>query len=189
MYLDLRTTPQEQLATSLGSDQLRQLYTDWAAANTAGFTYVDPAKVDLSKQTFESFANAAPAGSFRPFAIDVSGPDPTGTFAPEAGFQPGAWAYNVARFTNPTPGSYTFTLDGSPTGDLGTAAHFDATVVIRDENGGVRNAEVTMTDPVSGQATVEVADGDAQVLVVITSVPDLFDGSQTFDYSLTVAGG
>ncbi|MEM9564727.1 MAG: hypothetical protein AAGA93_19050 [Actinomycetota bacterium] len=186
MYLDLTTTPQELLFDGVGPADFRRHYTEWAVATTADFAYLDPATVALSRETFDSFAAQAPAGSLAPHAIVLDGADPSGTFSPDAASRPGAWAYNVVRIADPQPGSVSFTLNGDRTGDEGTSAHFDGAVLTRGGDGGWRTTDLTMLDQTTGEATVSVGDTDDEILVVVASVPERFVGDETYGYALTV---
>ncbi|MEM9463938.1 MAG: hypothetical protein AAGA90_01115 [Actinomycetota bacterium] len=187
MYLDPDRTPQEILSERLGADTFRAHYTAWAAGNAAGFDYVTPAQAERARATFESFTDTAPAGALRPFAIDLDGAAAVGSHMPVESHRPGAWAYNVARVSNPQPGGSTFALTGDPTGSAGTPSHFELRIVIRSDDGSTRQVDATMADDRNGSVTVDVGRDDVEVLVVIASTPDSFVGeTETFGYSLSI---
>jgi hypothetical protein len=185
---DLR--PQEHLYTLIGPDTLRDHFADWAARNTGGLDYLTPAQVQEAQEEVELVGDPDNLHPYIAEVTDVQIGD-AWTFEPCAGgvigscFAPRGWAYNVIRIENSEAATYAFTLEGAATGSQGAASHFEGRIVVMQDAGPVY-VDLEMTNDLDGAGSVEVAATDAEVLLVVVSVPGHFTGNQTYGYRVEV---
>ena len=101
---------------------------------------------------------------------------------------PRGWGYNVIRITNSYAAQYTMSIEGDASGTEGAASHFMGRIVVMGEDGPTYS-ELDMTDPLNGTGTVNVSASDAEVFLVIVSVPDQFSSYQRYGYRATIERG
>lgn len=182
-YEGTELSPQRYHYDAIGGDALRGYFADWAAHNTAGFDYLTPAQVARAIREVEVVGDPA---NLHPFVGNFTD-EGTGTeaFRPDASLTPRGWAYNVIRIANTRAATYAVSLVGDEVGGSGAAAHFEGRIVVMGSSG-PRYSSLSMTDARSGAASVTVTASEAEIFIIIASVPESFTGTQTYGYSLRV---
>ncbi len=111
----------------------------------------------------------------------TDGVDPPMTWRrPPAALRPAAWAYNAIRVDVTTNGTFTVDFNPDATGSALTASALTASIVVN--RAGVRDYTHSL---VGGTAAVPVLAGD-ELWLVVASTPDLFSGSEVFDYQYRI---
>ena len=175
-------TAQEYLYNNLSESILRESFADWAVQTAVGFDYLTASQEEFTMNELNFFATS---DEIKAHVLELDGSSAIGTFSPNAAVKPASWAYNSIKITNPSTSSYTFSIEGSLSGSDGATAHFEARVAVKG-NSGIQYYEVDMPNGLSGQVTVPV-NSSSEVYLVISSVPQHFNGFQTFDYSVTIS--
>ncbi len=179
-YEMVNQRPQQYLFEQIGHAEMRSHFADWAAANTAGFTYITPAQWQRAQQELVDYADP---DNMHPFAIELNGSNIIGTHTPNQNFLPRNWGYNVVKVSNVTAGSLNFTLNGAEQGAMGTPSHFESRILLKS-NSGDRYIKVDMSSNSTGSKTFTVNPGENELFVIIAAVPEQFEGNQTYNYSI-----
>ncbi|MEX1367123.1 MAG: hypothetical protein AB1Z98_28610 [Nannocystaceae bacterium] len=185
-YGGITVSPQQYHYDSVGADQHRSNFADWAAHNTADFDYLTPEQVERARQ--EVVAVGDP-DNIHPYVAEYVDVGTAGQWLrPPPELSPRGWAYNVVRIDNTQAATYTLSLDGDPTGSEGDPSHFEGRVVVMTP-AGAAYTDLTMSDPLQGEATVmveAVEAADAEVFLVVASVAEHFGGNQTYGYQYRI---
>jgi len=186
MFHRQKITPQEYLFNSLGADNLRNLYTEWASRNSVGFDYLPDNAFRFSGYT--KIANLLPDREIheKPFVHIVDDINASGSFAPDSLYQPKAWGYNVIKINNTSSATYSFNLHGNSTGNRGTSSHFEALLAVKKNDGSVMYHPFSMTDATKGSLSVNVSADDCELFLTITAVPELFNTNESFNYFVDI---
>ncbi len=174
---------QEYIYNTMGENQLRGMFADWAVQTAVGFDYLTPGQKTRTMDELNFFATSA---EIKAHALELSGSAALGTFSPGQDVKPAAWGYNSIKITNPTSAQLSFSINGTGTGSDGAAAHFEGRIAVKG-SAGIQYYDINMPDGLSGQITVPVSGPGDEVYLVISSVPQHFSGYQTFDYSVTIS--
>jgi len=191
---DWEPPPQKWLAKDvLGTKTFAKLFADFAAANTAGFGYLDDAWVEQMIDQSVYNRESDPERTVAELAANGT----KGKFKkPPNGRRPYGWAYNVIRMNldnnnnnsknNNGKGGvgqsassstkYEFRLKGNKKGVEGTKAEFQARIVIENKNGETRTIKAKRCGgkktTTCAKATFSTADDDdAKVSFVVVSTP------------------
>ena len=79
---------------------------------------------------------------------------------------------------------YSFDLEGDSEGSQGATSHFEGRVVVMGAENDFYNLE--MSSSLKGPLSIEVSDTDYQVMLVVVSVPQFFEGYQTYGYQVKI---
>ena len=90
--------------------------------------------------------------------------------------------------TNSHAAQYTVSIEGAANGTEGSPSHFMGRIVVMGEDG-PSYSELDMSDPLNGSGIVNVSATDAEVFLVIVSVPDQFSSYQRYGYRATIERG
>ena len=169
--------PQQWLFDNLAPGQMAAEYIDFAAhAATVDFSRNATA---IAAHVTSAEADVLNQGDINTQTVrlgDAGAGSAVAWVTPPVGLEPAAWAYNAIRVEVTTPGSFTVGLDPAATGRAGTASQLTGRVVLN--RAGARDYTIPL---VNGSATVPVLAGD-ELWLVVASTPDLFTGSEVFDY-------
>lgn len=185
-YLSHPLTPQQYLFNSLGGDLMRSYYAEWAAQNAADFAYLSPDQRTLSIDNYQIFSQFLPAEQARPYILELNDSNVSGVHTPEALYRPKAWGYNVVKIDNSVAANYTLSLSGNTTGSSGSTSHFKSYVVVKNISGVYSYLPVAMSDAVNGSINFQTQNDETEILFVICAVPEVFSGTESFDYSLQI---
>lgn len=171
------------LITAKGMDP-REVFSAYCAHNvTWDYTRFH----DLYTTNQETWANDADQN----FQIDnsiistIAGSGTTGWLESNPAQAPGGWAYNVYRLNSDANGNYNFQFEGDNTGKSGTESQFLVTTVRKNGDQRVYQS-MSMTNGLTGSLDINATADGEEIYLVITSVPDLVEGYETFDYRLNV---
>lgn len=149
-FSSTQTGPQESLYQSIGGETLRSYYAEWAARNVSDFDYLTTEQVVLARNTYNLYAADLPDGQEKPYVIELQDTNANGDYSPEALYRPKAWGYNVIKISNSAIADYTFSLTGNATGSLGSDAHFEAYIAVKNAGGAYSYQAVNMVGATSG---------------------------------------
>ena len=106
-------------------------------------------------------------------------------FKPSVSNTARGWAYNVFNITNTLDTTYTFYLQGDAEGSQGARAFFIGRIVVLTPTGPLYH-KMTMTSPLAGNKSVSVTQSDSQLMLVVVSVPQYFQGVQHYSYRVKI---
>jgi hypothetical protein len=173
--------PQEYMYNQVPG--LRGRFADWAAHNTADMDYLSPAQWTRAQ---EEMANVGEADDINSYVGEFVDEGTGGAwFEPPVALTTRGWSYNVIRISNSAAATYSFELDGSPTGSQGAAAHFEARVLVRRPSGDVIHA-VPKQNSQDGAVDVAAAADATEVFLIVAAVPAHFTGNQTYPYRVMI---
>ncbi len=179
-------TPQQYLFDQIGSEILRDYYTEWAAHNVAGYDYITESQLEIAEDEYDFFVENLPAGHAKPFVHELQNHNAVGTYRPEVLYRPKAWGYNVIKVNNSEAATYTFSLNGDTKGSEGADAHFEAQIVVKGNSTQTRFVEVDMSNATEGTVSVSVDSSETELYFVVAAVPEDFTGNQTYDYEVAI---
>ena len=169
------TLPQEWLSDELARDgvDMAASFVDYAAhAATVDFSRNATA---IRNHRDEAAASSANAGDvhFRTASVGNAG---VGWTSAPSSLIPGAWAYNAISLVATSAGTYSVEIDPDANGSQGSPSDLRGVAVRK------RGSTRTYV-PLGGDdmASVAVVAGD-ELWLVVASVPDVFSGTERFDY-------
>ena len=180
---ETQLTPQQYIYNEVGGDNLRRMFADWAVQTAVGFDYLSDEQVAF---TLDTLAAETQPEEIRNNILELNSANVNGRFSPEPVLTPGGWAYNSIKINNNQDLTYTFDLTGDVTGSQGAAAHFEARVaVVNGET--ITYQNFNMRDDLNGQMVLDASPSDSEIYLVIASVPDFLEGTQTYDYFVDIS--
>ena len=163
---------------------MRNIFTDFAARNTAGFDYLSESAVSKADYTFNLYNPKT--NEINPYIAEAElSSNDNLTFSPSDTLAPRGWAYNVIKLTNTstTEEEYTITFTGDSKGSDGATSHFEGRI-IKMGNNPTKFSNITMTTATNGEAILSLSPDDKTIFIVIASVPEYFYGNQNYDYNI-----
>ncbi len=180
---ETQLTPQQYIYNQVGGDNLRRMFADWAVRTAAGFDYLTDEQVAFALSNLELETQP---GDIRNNIIELNAANANGSFSPDPVLTPGGWAYNSIKINNDQDLTYTFDLTGDANGSEGASAHFEARVAVVNGDS-ITYQDLTMTDDLTGQLVLNASSSDSEIYLVVASVPDFLEGSQTYDYTVDIS--
>lgn len=180
-YAGTDLSPQAWHLETIGAAQVRAAFGDWAAANTAGFPYLEPSQVTRAWLEVEL---AGDPDNAIPYVLELVDEGVT-DFAPETIATARGWAYNVIRVESTTAADWTLTLNGADFGVEGAPATFEARALVL-VNGEPTVTPLALTDGRDGSVTVSTPAGASELFLVVASVPDTLTGNQIYPWSASI---
>ena len=181
-YGKVAVSPQQFHYEGAGADELRGIFADWAAHNTADFDYLTPAQVERARAEVEFVGDP---NNINPHVAELVDAGSMGAQRPAPELTPRGWSYNVVRIENTQAATYDFSVLGDATGSDGAASHFEARILVMGP-GGPEYTDIAMDDELQGSGSVTVpADAD-EVFLIVAAVPEHFGSNQTYGYEYTV---
>lgn len=162
---------------------LAATFADWAAHTTAEMDYLTRPQWQRAMQELQTAGDASDRNDL---VLHLTNEGTGGTyFEPPPGLAPRGWGYNVIRVTSTEAATWTFELDGLPTGSEGAAALFEARLLIRTAvSDTVRSVALTGGQDGSVEATTGLE--PIEMYLVVAAVPEFFRGNQRYPYRVRV---
>ena len=177
--------PQEYLYNQIGNENFRGYFADWAAQNTGGLDYLTPEQVERAIQEHKYYGDPETS---HPYIAEITDADidNTWSFNPcetqeSECFAPRGWAYNVIKIDNTATSTYTFTINGEPTGSENAESHFEGRIVTKT-NEEAEYHTIDMSSPLTGTKSIFATSNTSEIYLVVVSVPEHFTSYQTYGY-------
>ena len=182
-YGGITQSPQAFLYQRIGPSNLRHHFANSAAANTADFDYLAPEQVVRARQEIAVYGDP---GTLHHYVAEHTTTGTNGALLrPPTQLEPRGWAYNVIRVNNPGIADYFIEVLGDAQGSEGAASHFEARVVVITP-GGAEYTPLDMISPQEGSASVSVPAGASDLFLVVVTMPEHFNGHQTYGYEYRI---
>ncbi|MBD51301.1 MAG: hypothetical protein CMB08_05215 [Euryarchaeota archaeon] len=191
-----KVNPAEYLFRKIGSHNLREFFTYWAACNTDDFSYLSNAQkkfIDNQRWNSKKSVLNQLAFSWSSRNLKRGNSNENIIFHPTKELVPRGWSYNVLELKNDYggKGKYEFKLEGDAFGSEGAPSYFSGRILIkknwsahRERRGVTKHIPFIMSGGIEGRASI-IADRGDLIYVIITSVPEYFTSNQTYNYRLT----
>ena len=181
-YSGTTLLPQAYHADRVGLEPLRGMFADWAARTTGGIDYLTPEQVARAQQEFDWVGDPDNA---RPYVLELSDEGTDGMWRPADGDMARGWSYNVVKVDTSAAASWTLNFEGDATGSAGGASHFELRWVMETADG-FEWTPIAVTPGGASDSTVVPVAGTEHLYVVIASVPEVWEGNQTYGYNLAL---
>ncbi len=188
-YAGTDMLPQEYLYNQIGNENFRGYFADWAAQNTGGLDYLTPEQVERAIQEHKYYGDPKTS---HPYIAEITDADidNTWSFNPCETqeikcFAPRGWAYNVIKIDNTATSTYTFTINGEPTGSENAESHFEGRIVTKT-NEEVEYHTIDMNSSLTGTKSIFATSNTSEIYLVVVSVPEHFTSYQTYGYEVEI---
>jgi hypothetical protein len=186
-YANIDLLPQEYLYSTLGGQDMRKYYADWAIHSAVGFDYLSAVQVERLKKEFHKYGDPDDDHTI------VASYNNTGTNGlwvdVPAHDTPCAWAYNVYEISNTMSGSYTVSMNGDEYGSKGTPSRFTVRAAVSRSGGSNSFYSMDMIHDIEGKMTLQVTPENSKIWIVIASTPDHFTSNQAYPYKIKIDAG
>ncbi len=180
--------PQEYFYDQLGGPVFRNHFIDWAAHMTNQFDFILPYQAVANENEWYDYADLWDDNEF----IEVY--DNTGSggwYNPDDSVTTTAWSFNTYKLLNNKTETFTFEIDGDPTGSYGDNAYFQGKVIVQNNRTGTSFHDFNMTNDFQGSLSLNVSPTDTALYFIIASMPEIFEDSnplfQLFNYDMRIS--
>ncbi len=184
-YAGITTSPQHYLYTKLGANKLREHWLDFASEVTLDLAFLTPEQRSIAKGEYAREMRNYPNDRQQYVAVLEDRGTNAGNIRPDRNHAPRGWGYNVIRINNKSDAIYTFHIDGDDQGDDETPAIFRARV-LKSTPGKDRYTDVPLRNHRDGLVSVRATKRDRQLYLIVAAMPEHFEGSQRYYYSVRV---
>ena len=188
MYSGTEEMPQEYMFNLIGASQYRQYFMDWAAHMTNDFDFISVAQATTNLNEWNTYADPLDDNEY----IAVYNNEETGGWvSPNDDQITNAWSFNTVKLHNGQTKTYTFAINGNPTGSYGDDAYFMGKVVVQNSNTGASFHDLTMNNDLEGFLSLNLNPEDTTVYFIIGSMPEIFQDNnqffQLFPYDINIS--
>ncbi len=189
LYAGTEDLPQEYFFNSVGEDEFRQLFMNWAAHITNDFDFLTPTQRISNETEWSWYAEPWDDNEY----IQVYGDEGSGGwYRPDDSVMTHAWSFNTYKLSNTSDQSYLFEIRGDEAGTYDDPSHFEGRVIVQGEEG-VTIYSLDMLDDQNGALTLDLTSTDETIYFVIGSTPDVFEDEssnfQKFGYDMRIISG
>ncbi|MCF8368066.1 MAG: hypothetical protein K9G76_03430 [Bacteroidales bacterium] len=182
--------PQEYLFNQLGGALYRNYFIDWAAHMTNNFDFIAPNQAATNLNEWLTYADPLDDNEFTQVYTNTGS---NGWYQPADSLITTAWSYNTYKISNSISGSYTFELNGNPTGSYGDEAWFQGKVLVQNSETGTGFYDLDMSNNCQGSLALNATLVDTALYFIITSMPETFGDNnpvfQLFPYEMRITAG
>lgn len=178
MYSGTTQKPQEYMYNTIGASQYRKHFIDWAAHMTNNFDFIPAIQAATNLNEWNDYADPEDDNEF----INVYENEGTnGWVSPDNDKVTNAWSFNTFKLLNSSTKTYTFELNGNPTGSYGDEAYFQGKVLVQNSTTGVSFYDLAMSNDLQGSLSLNITPQDTALYFIIASMPEIFqDANPTF---------
>jgi len=188
MYSGTEEMPQEYMFNLIGASDYRQYFIDWAAHMTNNFDFISADQAATNLNEWNNYADPLDDNEYIAVYND-EGSD--GWFSPEEDETTNAWSFNTVKILNSNAKTYTFEINGGPSGSYGDDAYFQGKVIVQNSNDGASFYDLNMTNDLEGSLSLDVSDQDTTLYFIICSMPEVFQDNngdfQKFPYEMKIS--
>jgi hypothetical protein len=187
LYAGTTELPQEYFFNQIGGSVFRSHFIDWAAHMTNGFDFLPQNQIDEFENEWNVYADPNDDNEF----IEVFENDGSdGWIRPNDDRITTGWSFNTYKLINEGTESYTFDLNGDPTGSHETPSYFQGKLVVQNTSSGTSFYDLNMSTDQQGSLTLNLTPDDTAVYFIIASMPEYFtDVDQLFSYEMNISRG
>ena len=190
MYSGTEEMPQEYMFNVIGASQYRQYFIDWTAHMTNNFDFISAQQAATNLNEWNTYADPLDDNEY----IAIYNNEGTGGWvSPVDDKITNAWSFNTVKLFNSNTETYTFEINGSPSGSYGDDAYFQAKVVVQNSNTGASFHDLTMSNDLQGSLSLDLNPEDTTVYFIIASMPEIFQDPneffQVFPYEMKISVG
>ncbi len=182
--------PQEYLFNQIGSTDFRNHFMDWAVHMTNYFDFITLEQAEANEMEWNNYADPNDDNEFTA-TFDENGTN--GWYEAETDVITNAWSFNTYKLENNGNNTYTFEINGAPTGTYGDPAFFQGKVLVINEANESSFYNVPMSSNLQGTLTLELTSTDTNVFFIVGSMPELFEDNnaefQLFPYQIRITNG
>ena len=188
MYSGTEEMPQEYMYNVIGASLYRQYFIDWAAHMTNDFDFISEAQAETNLNEWNNYAELSDDNEFIA-TYNNEGTD--GWISPSDDKITNAWSFNTFKLNNSNTDTYTFEINGNPTGSYGDSAYFQGKVVVQNSSSGVSFHDLIMYNDLQGSLSLNLSPEDTTVYFIIASMPETFQDQnvsfQLFPYEMKIS--
>ena len=179
-YSGTTLTPQEYLYNKIGGAAFRDHFIDCAAHMTNNFDFLLPAQASNAFNEWNTYADPADDNQYIQTYYNTGS---NGWYRPADSLTTNAWSFNTYKLSNTNIETYTFEINGDPTGSYGDSSYFQGKVLVQNSVTGASFHDLIMSNDVQGSLTLNLTPDDTAVYFIIASMPEVFtDNNPTFQY-------
>ncbi len=188
MYSGTEEMPQEYMFNLIGASQYRQYFIDWAAHMTNDFDFISVAQAATN---LNAWNNSADPLDDNEYIATYTNEGTGGWVSPDDDKITNAWSFNTVKLFNSNTKTYTFEINGNPTGSYGDDAYFQGKVVVQNSNTGASFHDLTMSNDLQGSLSLNLNPEDTTLFFIIGSMPEIFQDNnqffQLFPYDIKIS--
>ncbi|MFT5167449.1 MAG: hypothetical protein ACI8P3_002687 [Saprospiraceae bacterium] len=190
MYSGTSELPQEYFFNQLGGDVFRNHFIDFAAHMTNQFDFILPVQAATNENEWNTYADLWDDNEFiQTYNNTGSG----GWYQPDDSVTTTAWSFNTYKLLNSNTETYTFEINGNPTGSYGDNAYFQGKVLVQNSVTGASFHDLIMSNDHQGSLSLNMSPDDTALYFIIASMPEIFQDSnpefQLFSYEMNISLG
>ena len=187
-YANTSELPQEYLFNQIGATDFRNLFIDFAARITNDFDFITPQQAAANEQEWNDYADPADDNEITE-TFDETGTDDW--YQPATNLTTNAWSFNTYKLNNTSATTYTFEIQGNPTGTYGDPSYFQGKVLVKNTVGTTTFYDIPMTSDIEGSLSLDLTSNDTEVSFIIASMPEIFEDAnpefQVFPYQIRIS--
>lgn len=182
--------PQEYMYNQIGGSAFRNHFIDWAAHMTNDFDFILPIQAITNENEWNAYADPLDDNEF---IQTYTNSGSNGWYQPEESVVTNAWSFNTYQLFNSTTETYTFEINGNPTGTYGNSAYFQGKVLVKNDIYGAVFHDLNMSNDLQGSLTLNLLPSDTEVYFIVASMPEVFEDVnntfQLFPYDMRISLG
>ncbi len=179
--------PQEYIAEQIGMEPMRSYFVDFAAMLHNDYNFVPESQLGNALDNFNTYSDPT---DIHEFVLELNNGGTDGWYSPNVDEVTTGWSFNTYKLLNSRNGSYTFTINGNPTGSYSDASNFRGKILVKKFGQAVNFYDVPMASATQGEITINLTADDYEVDFIVASVPDRLDDDQanfqTYGYQINI---
>ena len=182
--------PQEYFYNQIGGSAFRNHFIDWAAHMTNDFDFILPIQASTNEDEWNTYADPLDDNEF---IQTYNNTGSNGWYQPDESEVTNAWSFNTYQLFNNDTETYTFEINGNPTGTYGDSAYFQGKVLVKNDIYGAVFHDLNMGNDLQGSLTLNLSPSDTEVYFIVASMPEIFEDDnptfQLFPYEMRISSG
>ena len=182
--------PQEYFYNQIGGSTFRNHFIDWAAHMTNDFDFILPIQASTNEDEWNTYADPLDDNEF---IQTYNNTGSNGWYQPDESEVTNAWSFNTYQLFNNDTETYTFEINGNPTGTYGDSAYFQGKVLVKNDIYGAVFHDLNMDNDLQGSLTLNLSPSDTEVYFIVASMPEIFEDDnptfQLFPYEMRISLG
>ena len=182
--------PQEYFYNQIGGSTFRNHFIDWAAHMTNDFDFILPIQAITNEDEWNTYADPLDDNEFIQTYTNTGS---NGWHQPDDSEVTNAWSFNTYQLFNNDTETYTFEINGNPTGTYGDSAYFQGKVLVKNDIYGAVFHDLNMGNDLQGSLTLNLSPSDTEVYFIVASMPEIFEDNnptfQLFPYEMRISSG
>jgi len=188
MYSGTNLLPQEYLFQTIGSENFRTYFLNWASHMTNDFDFISEEQAISNELEWNTYADLQDDNEYVQTFDNVG---TNGWLSIDDQKVTNAWSFNTFKLKNNYSTTYLFEVMGDSLGSYGDSSFFRSKLLIKNALVGNQFLDLNTISNQYNSLTVELTENDTAVYLIVASMPDVFSDEnpefQKFPYELKIS--